>query len=721
MTKGLRLAGLCLSAMGCLVLRGEGEMPWKLLPISGGGNMTGVEISPSHSNVWYAYADVGGPYRSDDAGRTWRPLHDNFTIPQREVNADHVRGLLIDPNDPDRIVLVAGWRFEKSPAGAYVSTDGGRTFRRTLKARFAGEGSQSKRCGKALVRHPRHPEQLLAASAGDGVFRSNDGGETWIPCGGDGYEFTDIFYDRTRPGRVYASAPKMRGLPAGLGRGLWRSEDDGATWHLLEGVEGPQEMAQIPGETAIVGIFEDGKGSALRRSADGGLTWTDDHQGLPRPSETSGSIPWYRRPGTFLALASGPDFLLACDWEGRPYRRAAGDAAWQEIPIETLRQGNPVNEQLLRQNNLERRSRCSTCSITIDPGDPAHIVTTDWYDIWESRDGGRNWVTRIDTISPVVPFTVSCDPHSEKNILYGLADQWAAVSGDGGQTFQAAVGGAGDMTDFAWSPTRTNRVYAVGGKGAWSISISDDAGRTWRYSRYVGLAERSRWLKDGGGVFNVAVDPTTDDVYVCRGGEIAEGKGGVYRSHDGGDTWEWFSKGIAPAKAFFRNHEFDGGGVAGWAEQIVFSHDGSALMGGRHTGEAYRLDREAGRWVKLDQSYAITVNTIAADPFVPGRFLVAMAGGIAEYVDGGKTFRGMLPGSAGIGHALAFDRHRRGQVASISRDCEDVCISRDGGAHWSALKDGMKVPTGPYRRLVLDRGRLFIHTRGSGVWQRKVD
>lgn len=716
-----KTAGLALSLAVCGALAGPAEASaWRLLPVSGGGNMTGVEISPSHPNVWYAHADVGGPYRSDDAGRTWRPLHASFTAAQREANADHVRGLLVDPSDPDRLVIVAGWRIDRNPAGAYVSTDGGRSFRRTLKAKFAGEGSASKHAGKALARHPRNPKRLLAASAGDGIFRSSDGGETWVPCGGDGYEFTDVFYDRTQPGRAYASAPKVRGLPAGRRRGLWRSEDDGLTWRLVSGAEAPLEMAQIPGETAVVGIFEDGHGSEIRRSSDGGRTWEAYHQGLPRPPEKPDPNLWYSRPGKFLAVAAGPDFLFACDWDGNPYCRAAGDAAWRAVPVASLRQGNPASEGLLRRNNLELRTRCSTCSITIDPKDPAHILTTDWYDIWESRDGGENWVTRIDTISPVVPFTVSCDPHAGGNILYGLADQVAAVSNDGGLTFQAAEGGSGDMTDFAWSERRPGRAYAVGGKGAWAISISEDAGRTWRYSRYDGLAA-SRWLKDGGGVFGIAVDPVTDDVYVCRGGEIEKGRGGVYRSRDGGDTWEWFCRGITPVKAFFRNHEFDGGGAAGWAGQIVFSPDGSALMGGRHTGEMYRLDRAADAWVKLSERYSVGEYTCAADPFVPGRFLIATSNGIVEYADGGRAFRGFLPGSEGLGYALAFDRHRRGLVASVSKDFEDVCVSRDGGAHWMALKDGMKVPTGQYHRLVLDRGRLFIHTRGSGVWQRDID
>lgn len=702
--------------------------PWRLLPLAGGGCMTGIEISPSHPNIWYAYADVGGPYRTDDAGRTWRPLHANFTVAQRAANADHVRGLLIDPKDPDRLVLVAGWGLGSNPAGAYVSSDGGQTFRRTLKAKFAGEGTGAKLFGKVLVRHPRQPSRLLAASVGDGIFRSSDGGETWMPCGGDGYEFTSLAYDAARPGRVYAAAPNARYVRESFHRGFeqmsrkfgfFRSDDDGLSWRLLDGVVAPREMVSFPGTSVLVAIFEEGEGGVLRRSDDGGQTWTDYHQGLPSVPATRDSSVWYSRPGEYFTLAAGPNFLVVCDWDGNSYRRTATDVAWRAIPVESLRQGNPVSEHFLRRNNLELKKRCATNSLTVDPSDPAHWLTTDWYDLWETRDGGRNWVTRIDTINQVVPFTVSCDPHSPTNILYGLADQVSVFSHDGGKTFRGSLGGPVDLTDFAWSAKRPGRVYGVGGKGAWSIVISEDAGETWRYSKYEGLAA-SRWLKDGGGVFNVAVDPTTDDIYVCRGQEIAPGKGGIYRSRDGGDTWTWFSAGIEPAKAFFRNHEFEGGGTAGWAEQIVFSSDGSALMGGRHTGTLYRLDRAADRWVKLPQRYSVTEYTFATDPFVPGRFLIATANGIVEYVDGGKTFRGTLPGSVGLGYALAFDRHRRGVIATLSRDREDICISHDGGAHWSVLPDGLKVPTGTTHRLVLDRGRLFIHTRGSGVWMRKI-
>ena len=712
----MAVGGALLAAIGAAVAADESE--WSLLPIAGGGNMTGVEISPSDPNVWYSYADVGGPYRSDDAGKTWRPLHGNFTTAQRAVNADHVRGLQIDPKDPDRIVLVAGWHVEATPAGAYVSSDGGRTFRRTLKARFAGEGSMSKRYGRALVRNPRAPFEILAVSAGDGIFLSRDGGETWTPCGGDGYELTDVFFDRTVSGRVYASAPASRGLRSAHRRGFYRSEDDGRTWRLLEGVDGPQEMAQIPGEKGVIGIFESGFGSAIRQSEDGGRTWTDYGQGLP-PAPAEAPVKWYRHSGEFLAIAAGPENLVLCEWDGTVYRRAAADAAWRNVPIESLRQGNPVSEKYLSYNNLVLKSRCSTCFVTVDPHDSSHLLTADWYDLWESHDGGRNWTTCIDTISDVVPFVISCDPHSSENLFYGLADQAPLVSHDGGRSFVDKDCGLCDATAFAWSAKRPGRAYAVGGKGACAILITADAGRSWRRSRYGGLGP-SRWIRDGGGIFDVAVDPTTDDVYVCIGGELAKGKGGIYRSQDGGDSWTRFSEGLPPSGGFYRNSEFSGGGCAGWPPQLVFSRDGSAMTCGPETGETYWLDRTQGRWVKLPQTYPGGCCTFVADPFSDGRFLVCGANGILEYADGGRAYRGKLAGSEGLGFALAFDPHCRGLAVSVTKDGEDICLSRDGGAHWNVIPDGMRVPTGPFYRLVVDRQRLFVHTRGSGVWVRDL-
>ena len=64
------------SGLLCSFLGLFGEEPsWQMFPVWGGGYIQNVEMSTSNPDVWYAYVDVCGPYRSDDAGLNWRPLH----------------------------------------------------------------------------------------------------------------------------------------------------------------------------------------------------------------------------------------------------------------------------------------------------------------------------------------------------------------------------------------------------------------------------------------------------------------------------------------------------------------------------------------------------------------------------------------------------------------------------------------------------------------------
>ena len=67
--------------------RAAAPSPWKVLPIYGGGYVQNVVIAPSNPDVWYCYVDVGGPYRSDDRGMSWRPLHQNYLPSQTARSA----------------------------------------------------------------------------------------------------------------------------------------------------------------------------------------------------------------------------------------------------------------------------------------------------------------------------------------------------------------------------------------------------------------------------------------------------------------------------------------------------------------------------------------------------------------------------------------------------------------------------------------------------------
>ena len=165
-------------ALLCGVLGGFAEeTQWKQFPIWGGGYVQNVEISKSSPNVWYTYVDVCGPYRSDDAGNSWRPLHQVYSINER-YRGMNPRSLSIDPRNPDSIVYVAGnsWNLK---GNIYVSRDGGKSVRAVVKdLHFYGNGYR-RWTGILLDRNPFNPDELITAPDSDGIFRGTENGEKW--------------------------------------------------------------------------------------------------------------------------------------------------------------------------------------------------------------------------------------------------------------------------------------------------------------------------------------------------------------------------------------------------------------------------------------------------------------------------------------------------------------------------------------------------------------
>lgn len=155
---------------------------WSVLPCYGGGYVQNVVIAPSNPNVWYTYVDVGGPYRSDDAGRHWRPLHGNIAAEHRNVAGDCPRSLSVDPRDADSFVMCSGGGYSR-PSGIFVSRDGGKSFRKTHTARFEGNGP-CRAYGLVLARNPFNPDELLAGEDWDGgrVFTALPGSDK-VPSG----------------------------------------------------------------------------------------------------------------------------------------------------------------------------------------------------------------------------------------------------------------------------------------------------------------------------------------------------------------------------------------------------------------------------------------------------------------------------------------------------------------------------------------------------------
>lgn len=207
-----------------------------------------IAVADSDPNVIYAgmgecclrgnIAPGDGVWRSDNGGRSW--THAGLE------QTRHIGRIVVDTRDPDRVLVAAlGHAFGPNPErGVYLSRDGGGTWELTLSrdadtgaVDLSADPSNPRVVFATLWQVRRYPWKLESGGAGSGLYRSDDGGETWTeltgalglapgPIGKIG-----VAVSPARPERVWAI------VEAGDG-GLFRSDDGGTSWERVSTAPG---------------------------------------------------------------------------------------------------------------------------------------------------------------------------------------------------------------------------------------------------------------------------------------------------------------------------------------------------------------------------------------------------------------------------------------------------------------------------------------------------
>ena len=349
---------------------------WRTIgPFRGGRTVAAAGI-PSQPNVFYIAANDGGIWKTDDFGRTWKPLFDDQ--PTGSIGA-----LAIAASDPNIIYAGSGEGLQRPDLsvgdGIYKSTDGGKTWRH-LGLR---DGQQI----PAILVDPRDPNRVFAAVLGHpygpnaerGVFRSIDGGETWqkVLYKDENTGAIDLAFDPTNSRNIYAV--------------LWAAR------------QGPWENGEWNGPNS--GPF---------KSTDGGETWQQLTGGLPTPAEGLGRI------GIGIA-PSDPNRMYALV-EGRPsalYRSSDAGATWQHVNTEA---------------RISGRGSDFAC-VRVDPKNPdiVYVANTSTY---RSTDAGQSFTAIKGAPGGDDYHTIWINPGNPRIILLA-SDQGATISVNGGETWSS--------------------------------------------------------------------------------------------------------------------------------------------------------------------------------------------------------------------------------------------------------------------------------------------
>jgi photosystem II stability/assembly factor-like uncharacterized protein len=429
----------------------DGGENWERV-LAGPELFSAVEICIADPSIVYA-ASPNAAYRSDDGGFTWKRFsRPNNTWGPPGIIAGNPIDMQCDPENPMRVMV------NNYLGGNFLSEDGAKTWTDASQG-YSGELVYS------LAVAPGEPGWVYDGSR-SGVFRSTDGGVTWVGLANPGEGFPEKPMNETASLAVNPQDPRF--LLAGLKElgYLVYSSDGGNTWDLSSGMQGPpNDLVFAPSDplkafaATSMSISEQFDGTLMLEarenavnhfytSQDGGKTWQED-AGADLPG------------GGFVALAVHPeesDTLYAATIDPGVVKTEDGGKTWL-----------PVGAGLPDNMRVE--------SVALDPSQPDTIfVGYTEGGIYKSSDGGLTWHRITAGLIPeAFVKSIVVDP-TNGEIVY-LADQRSGVyvSTDGGETWSGLNEGL------------THRSVNV-------LALSDDG-----TVLYVGI--------EGGGVYRLGTPP----------------------------------------------------------------------------------------------------------------------------------------------------------------------------------------------------------------------
>ncbi len=490
----------------------QNQPEWTLLgPENIGGRITDLAISPDNDQHIYAACSVGGLFKSTDQGSTWNNVTDGFDV---ELS---VGNMAIAPSNGSRIYLGTGEANGSATSGAFF---------------------------------------------GNGVFRSDDAGESWTAIGLESSgHIGRIVVDPTDQDRLFVAAT---GALYGKNeeRGLYRSLNGGDTW---------DQVLYINDSTAVIDVAMNpnnpdilfaatwerirypwirdygGTSSGVYRSLDGGDTWEKMINGLPESDSETGRIG--------LAIAeSDPDVVYASFttnsitnvFDGL-YKSEDNGANWFEISLGQIDNVNSsfgwffgnlrvhpedpndvfvLGQKLYRGNFAQldyeqiTQMHVDHHALEISRNNPDFMIAGNDGGVYYSNDGGQNWFHYKNL--PITQFyNIEVDESNTEIVLGGTQDNNTILTQTGSaDDWYPILGGDGFHVNV--DPDEGNIVYAEYQFG--NLFKSVEGGANMEYALFgVDQNDRTNWNTP------VVLSPYDNDV-------VYYGSNRLYRSNQA-EVW----------------------------------------------------------------------------------------------------------------------------------------------------------------------------------------
>lgn len=408
-------------------------LEWRSIgPSMTAGRIADIAVNPKNRSQWFVGVGSGGVWKTDNRGTTWDPVFDS-------EGSYSIGCVSIDPNNTETI---------------WVGT---------------GENVSGRHVGY-----------------GDGIYKSLDGGKSWTNMGLKNSQHIGMIVIDPRDSNVVYVAAQGPLWSAGGERGLYKTSDGGKTWNLILSkgeYTGANEVHLDPSDPDVVyvslhqrfrnvaALMDGGPGSGIHKSTDGGKTWRELTNGIPK--EDKGKIGLSISPVNpdvvyaTIELAQRTGGLwrstdAGASWEKRSDEVYSGTGPhyYQEIfasphDVDTVYQVAPTLHRTIDggENMKPVRNRSvhgDYHSVVFDPSDPDYLMVGTDGGVYESFDSTENWKFFAN-----MPIT-----------------QFYKVTVDYDEPFYNIYGGTQD-NNTQGGPSRTDNVHGIRNSD-WYVTVFAD-------------------------------------------------------------------------------------------------------------------------------------------------------------------------------------------------------------------------------------------------------
>ena len=700
------------------------------------GRVSEVLGVPGNKNIIWASFATGGFWKTEDAGKSWKPLFDN-------EGTLSVGSFDVAKSNPNIIYLGSGeaniFRASLPGMGVYKSEDGGKSWKHI--------GLENTSTISRVIIHPSNPNHVYVAASGNewsnnkerGLYETTDGGKTWKRLiNDDPNGVIDLVMHPTEPKTMYASTWNRIRLrwsdPTPQdGDFIWKTIDGGKTWtKLTNGL--PQTKF-----TGRVGI-------ALSRSNPNILyAYIDNH--TPKREPKAGELDPYGRPIQVIPFGvqvwrsddAGQNFAKVST-EDDKLERFAGTYGWvfgqirvdptnpevvyiMGVPIAKSTDGGKTFN-MMRPDRGSERNHGDHHALWIDPTDPNYLINGNDGGVVVSYDGGNTLNNFFDVIPTTQFYNITYDMNTPYNVIGSVQDEGS---------FMASVKNSFGSKDPSIQQWRD----APGGEG--TIHAVDPSNPSLVYSStFYGRLTRSTVFKDSIASKNI-FPKKADDEEVHRGEWLAytllsphdnktlyHGFQYLFKSMDQGETWKRISGDLT-----YNDVSRMGRTPYAINHQAITAIDESpitkgVLYVGTDDGRVWSTMNDGGAWTEITKGLPerVHVSRLVASKYDAGTVYITMSDrredNIKPYLfrstDYGKTWTALVTDLPASPVNVVREDPKNANILYCGTDL-GVYISKDKGKSWQSIQGNLPATVSVNDLFVHPRDyNLVIGTYGRGVW-----